>query len=90
MMGAGAADAFFCDAYADLVSRVLRAKEIKKSVKLSEKLGDLRVPVTAVVRDTGGWRWRMAARELIEKQSVLSLTEIKSLLRRFCRSQNSL
>lgn len=90
MMAAGATDAYFCDAYADLISRVLKAKELQKNMKLPDTLGDLRMPVTAVLRADDGWRWRMAARALVEKQSVLSLSEIKTLFRRFCRASNKL
>ncbi len=90
MMAVGATDAYFCDAYADLTTRVLQAKDHQGSIQLPDKFGNLLVPVIAVVGEEGGWRWRMAARQLIERQSVLSLKEIKALLRRFCRAQNNL
>lgn len=90
MMGVGAADAFFCDAYADLVARTLRAKKIQSSGNLTDGLGGLRVPVVAVLNSANSWQWRMAARELIEKKSVLSIEEIKSLLNHFCRTGHKL
>ena len=83
MMAVGASDAYFCDAYADLIARTLRANEKEPQISLPERLANLRVPVTAVIRAGGGWRWRMAARELIERQSVLSLEEIKKLFNQF-------
>jgi len=84
MMGVGACDAYFCDAYADLVSRALRAKDLEPPVTIPDRLNNLRVPVVAVLRkSSGGWRWRMAARELIERESVLSLKEIKELFNTF-------
>lgn len=90
MMASGASDAYFCDAYADLLSRVLRAKELQPKLKLTSKLSSLRIPVATLVGQSNGWRWRMAARQLIEKESVLSLREVKEFLRRFCRSNNDL
>ena len=86
MMTVGACDAYFCDAYGDLIARTLRAKSYENSVRLPDKLNNLRIPVIAVIRSSvnEGWRWRMAARELIEKESVLSLEEIKGLFNQFC------
>ena len=86
----GAADAFYCDAYADLVSRTLRAKSLQPSGRLPDRLGNLRIPVVAVLNSTNSWQWRMAARELIEKESVLSIKEIKTLLNLFCRERHKL
>ena len=72
MMGVGASDAYFCDAYADLVARTLQAKHLQPSVVLPDRILNLKVPVISVVRaeTTENWRWRMAARGLIEDQSV--------------------
>ena len=87
MMAVRACDAYFCDAYGDLIARTLRAKSNEKSIKLPDRLSYLKIPVIAVIRSSvkEGWRWRMAARELIEKESVLSLEEIKGLFNQFCR-----
>lgn len=91
MMGVGACDAYFSDAYADLISRALRAKDLQPAVAIPDRLNNLRVPVTAVIRQAnGGWRWRMAARELIESENVLSLDKIKSLFNHFFRSTHKL
>jgi hypothetical protein len=49
-------------------------------------MNNLKIPVIAVLRETrtyGGWRWRMAARELIEDENVLSLKKIKELFNQF-------
>ncbi len=84
MMAVGACDAYFCDAYADMVSRALRAKELEATVEIPDRLANLRVPAIAVIRQaTGGWRWRMAARELIENETVLSLSKIRELFNQF-------
>lgn len=85
MFAVGACDAYFADAYADLLSRVLRAKELQPAVVLPDRLNNLRMPVTAILRTTPmpGWRWRMAARELVEKENVLSFDQIRNLFTQF-------
>jgi hypothetical protein len=91
MMAVGACDAYFSDAYADLVSRALRAKELQPAIQIPDRLNNLRVPVTAILREAnGGWRWRMAARELVETENVLSITKIKSLFNHFYRDHHKL
>lgn len=84
MMAVGACDAYFSDAYADLVSRTLRAKELQTAVDIPDRLNNLKIPVTAILRQAaGGWKWRMAARELIEDENVLSLEKIRNLFNHF-------
>lgn len=86
MMAVGACDAYFSDAYADLVSRTLQAKVIYPAMVIPDRMNNLRIPVVAVLRESGtygGWRWRMAARELIEDENVLSLKKIKDLFNQF-------
>ena len=90
MICVGASDAYFCDAYADLIARTLRAKDLEPAVALPERLGNLHVPVTAVLREAGGWRWRMAARELIERENVLSVDQIKALFNHFFRKNTKI
>lgn len=86
MMAVGACDAYFCDAYADLISRTLRAKELEPAIDIPDRLNNLRVPAISVIREArGGWRWRMAARELIENENVLSLGKIRDLFNHFFR-----
>jgi hypothetical protein len=86
MMAVGACDAYFCDAYADLVSRALRAKDLQRNVVIPNGLANLKVPAIAVIRNaSGGWRWRMVARELMEDASVLSLGRIRELFNHFFR-----
>jgi hypothetical protein len=91
MMGVGACDAYFSDAYADLIARALRAKDIEKTVAIPDRLNNLKVPVTAVIgQGNSAWRWRMAARELIEDENVLSLEKIKKLFNHFFRDGHKL
>lgn len=87
MMGVGACDAYFSDAYGDLLARTLRAKGLERGVTIPDRLNSLKVPVMAVLNYTHeGWRWRMAARELIEDENVLSLDKILKLFNHFFRS----
>lgn len=91
MMAVGACDAYFSDAYADLVSRTLRARDLESHIEIPDRLNNLRIPVIAVIRQsTGGWRWRMAARELIENENVLSFRKIKDLFNAFFRPNHKL
>src|SRR5260221_3254779 len=91
MMAVGACDTYFADAYADLISRALRAKDLQPAIQIPDRLNNLRVPVTAVLRQAhGGWRWRMAARELVEDENVLSLDKIKKLFNHFFRPNSKL
>jgi len=91
MMAVGACDAYFSDAYGDLIARALRAKDLQPAVAIPDRLNNLKVPVTAVIRQArGGWRWRMAARELIEDQNVLSLDKIRRLFNHFFRKDKRL
>lgn len=85
MFAVGACDAYFADAYGDLIARTLRAKELEPAISLPDRLNNLRMPVTAILRPTAipGWRWRMAARELIEKENVLSFSQIRDLFNQF-------
>jgi len=87
MMAVGASDAFFCDAYADLIARTLQARQIQSSFRISDRMPNLRVPAFAVIRTaaTENWRWRMAARQIIEDENVLSIMKIKKLLNQFFR-----
>jgi hypothetical protein len=86
MMAVGASDAYFCDAHGDLIARTLRAKSLQTAVVFPDRLNNLRVPVIAVLGGTHeGWRWRMAARELIEDKNVLSLKTIRELFNHFFR-----
>jgi len=91
MIAVGACDAYFSDAYADLIARTLQAKDLQPNVSIPSRLDNLRLPVNAIIRQArGGWRWRMAARELIENENVLSLERIKQLFNHFFRKTHKI
>ncbi|MGR3342504.1 MAG: hypothetical protein ACU0DI_04635 [Paracoccaceae bacterium] len=84
MFGVGACDAYFCDAYVDLLSRTIRAKEFQRGVTIPDKINDLKVPVSTVIEHgNSGWQWRMAARDLMERENVLSIGKIKNLFNQY-------
>jgi hypothetical protein len=86
MMCVGASDAYFSDAYTDVISRAIRAKELEPAIQIPDRLNNTRIPVAAILRDAnGGWRWRMAAKELMEDENVLSLEKIRTLFNHFFR-----
>ena len=89
MFAVGALDAYFCDAFADILARVLNCKREEPVVPIPNNLEGLRVPVLAVIKDANGesWKWRLAARELIEDDNVLSFKKIKELFNRFFPDQ---
>jgi hypothetical protein len=92
MMSVGALDAYFCDAYADLIARTLQAKQHQPIIQIPGRLNNLRVPVVAFLRASSNenWRWRVMARELIEDHTVLSIKKIKDLFNHFFEDANKL
>ncbi len=91
MFAVGAVDAYFSDAYASLVAKTLQAKETEPAVIIPDRLMNLKIPAVAVLTQAqGGWRWRMAARALIEDENVLSLTKIQQLFNQFFRKNHKL
>jgi hypothetical protein len=91
MFSVGAMDAYFCDAYSDLVARVLRAKSIQSSITLPTHFENIRLPIGAILSPYSmkeNWRWRMAARQLMERDTVLSLQEVKRLFNPFFRDKH--
>ncbi len=86
MYSVGALDAYFCDAYADLMACCLISKSRQNEVRLGKKISSIQVPVATFFgshQARQNWRWRMAARYLIEKDNVLALAKISHLLNPF-------
>jgi hypothetical protein len=85
MFAVGALDAYFCDAYTDIVAATINSKARRPSITLPAWLYEIEVPVFAVVEEyrNENWRWRMAARKMMERENVLSLAAIQRLFNRF-------
>lgn len=92
MLAVGSLDAYFCDAYGDLLARTFRAKRAQPAIELPKKMKNITVPIPVVLDNNldGGWAWRMIARNLIEKDNVLSVTKIKDLFNVFFREGHKL
>jgi hypothetical protein len=92
MMAVGSLDAYFCDAYGDLLARTFRAKIAQPAVELPAKMKTIKVPIPVILNNTlnDGWLWRMIARDLIEKDNVLAIKKITELFNVFFRSSHKL
>ncbi len=87
MFTVGAMDAYFCDDYTDIVAATASSKSRQPSITLPEWVYDIKIPIRAVLEeyDNANWRWRMAARKMMERENVISLSAIKSLFNKFFR-----
>jgi hypothetical protein len=86
MFAAGALDAYFCDAYTWVVGGTLIAKDRQPAVVLPPRLLEISLPVTAYLehyeaRDR--WRWRMAARRMMDERNMLNLGAVESAFKPF-------
>jgi hypothetical protein len=90
MFAVGALDAYFCDAYTDIVAATASSKSRQPGIVLPEWVYDIKVPIRAVVEDyeNTNWRWRMAARKMMERENVISLSAIQALFNKFFRKGN--
>ena len=87
MFAIGALDAYFCDAYTDAVAAAIIAKSRQATVVLPDSFLNIKFPVRSILEeyDKENWRWRMAARDLMERENVLSFETIQKLFNKFCR-----
>jgi hypothetical protein len=76
MFAVGALDAYFCDAYTDIVAATIISKSRHPAMTLPEFFYNIKFPVRAFLEPYAinlNWRWRMAARKMMERETVLSL-----------------
>lgn len=85
MLAVGALDAYFCDAYTDVVAATASSKNRQKEIALPEWVYEIKFPLRAILEDydNENWRWRMAARKMMERQNVLSLKAVQELFNKF-------
>lgn len=91
MFAVGALDAYFCDAYTDIVAATIIAKSRQQNINLPDFFYDIKFPVRAILEpytQNENWRWRMAARKMMERENVLSLNSIQSLFNKFFTKGN--
>lgn len=93
MFAVGALDAFFCDAYTDVVAATIISKERHPALILPDFFLDIRFPVRALLtpyRTRKNWRWRVAARRMMDRHNVLSLKAVQELFNKFFRKGHKL
>jgi len=91
MFAVGALDAYFCDAYTDIVAATIISKTRHPAMVIPDFFQKIKFPVRAFLEEydvNENWKWRMAAREMMAKENVLSLEEIQSLFKKFLRPQH--
>jgi hypothetical protein len=87
MFAVGALDAYFCDAYTDVIAATISSKSRQPTLTLPEFVYDIKFPISVILEDydKANWRWRMAARKMMERENVLSLGTIQTLFNKFFR-----
>ncbi len=93
MFAAGAMDAYFCDAYTDIVAATIISKSRHPAANLPDFFYDIRFPIRAILEpyaNNDNWRWRMAARKMMERENVLSLPAVQTLFNKFFRKGHRL
>src|SRR5207249_11098988 len=93
MFAVGALDAYYCDAYTDLVAAAIICKSRHAPMMLPDFFYDIRFPVRAILEpyaNNVNWKWRMAARKMMERETVLSLETIQTLFNKFFRNGQKL
>jgi len=68
----GALDAYFCDAYTDVVAAAIISKNRQHNITLPEWFYDIQASLRAILEDykNENWRWRMAAQKMMERENV--------------------
>ena len=93
MFAVGAMDAYFCDAYTDLVAATVTSKSRQPAINLPDFFYDIRFPIRAILEpyaNNENWRWRMAPRKMMERENVLSLSAVQTLFNKFFRKGHKL
>ncbi len=93
MFSVGALDAYFCDAYTDLVACTLTARNRNDSLMVPDFLDNVLVPATSVLSNDyvrENWLWRMAARRMMDDANVLSLDRVRKMFNHFLPDGNKL
>ncbi len=87
MLAVGALDAYDCDAYTDMVAATANSKSRQPGITLPEWVYDIKLPLRAILEeyDNPNWRWRMAARKMMERENVIKFPAIQSLFNKFFR-----
>jgi len=91
MMTVGASDAYFSDAYTDMVTRTLRAIQKEPNIGVPESIIKVSLPIGVFAQGRhGGWTYRMAARKLMERAVFIKFEAVKSHFNVFYTSSNKI
>lgn len=93
MFAVGALDAYFCDAYTDVVAATIIAKSRQPAIRLPDFFYEIKFPIRSILEPythNENWRWRMAARKMMERETVLRLKTIQDLFNKFFRPGHKL
>jgi predicted secreted protein len=87
MFAVGALDAYFCDAYTDIIAATASSKSRQPAIALPEWVYEVKFPLRAILEEYSNenWRWRMAARKMMERENVISLKAVQDLFNKFFR-----
>ncbi len=87
MFAVGSLDAYFCDAYTDIIAATASSKSRQQAITLPEWVYEVKFPLRAILEeyDNENWRWRMAARKKMERENVISLAAVQTLFNKFFR-----
>lgn len=87
MFAVGALDAYFCDAYTDMIAATASSKSRQPAITLPEWVMEVKFPLRVILEeyDNENWRWRMAARKMMERETVISLAAVQTLFNKFFR-----
>lgn len=87
MFAVGALDGYFCDAYTDIIAATANSKSRQPAITLPEWVYEVKFPLRAILEeyDNENWRWRMAARKMMERENVVSLKAVQDLFNKFFR-----
>jgi hypothetical protein len=92
MFAVAGLDAYFCDAYTDIIAATASAKSRQPTIDLPDWFFDIKFLLRAILEeyDNTNWRWRMAARKMMERENVISLSTIQTLFNKFFRKRHKL
>ncbi len=87
MFAVGALDAYYCDAYTDIVAATASSKSRQPGITLPEWVYEIKFPIRAILEEyeNPNWRWRMAARKMMERENVTRFSAIQTLFNKFFR-----
>jgi hypothetical protein len=70
-----------------IVAATASSKSRQPAITLPEWAYDIKIPIRAVLEEynNANWRWRMAARKMMARENVISLSAIQTLFNKFFR-----